>query len=379
LVVAGEVSGDMQASLLIGELQRRIPHFRVAAVGGGQMAATGAEMVAYTTHMGTVGLTEGIKFYPAFLKVKLRIRRLLKTNPPDLVILVDCRDFNLRVAKLARQHGIPTVYYIAPPIWAWTDWKAKWMARNIDHVIAIFPFEVEHYRKAGARVSFVGYPLLDAVGSTGEPRQACRSLGINPDLPLVGLLPGSRGHEIRAHLPAMLEVAGRLRERFPGLQFYVPVADTVFEPLIKSLIRRASVPVALVLHQRHELMQAFRLVITASGTATLEAAILGTPMIIVYRTSSVTYALGKLILKVPHVGLPNIIAGEEVVPELLQGRFTPEVVVREALTLLDNEARRRQVRARLRQVVARLGTPGAPGRAADIVAAMLARPNPSHR
>jgi len=163
LIIAGEVSGDLHASLLVENLKQIAPHLEFIGVGGRKMEAAGVKMLAHTMHMGTVGFVEGFKFYPALLKIKSKISQFLRKNPPDLIVLVDCRDFNLRIAALAKKLSIPTAYYIAPPVWAWTDWRTKWIARNVTKIIAIFPFEAEVYQKAGADVSFVGYPLVDLI------------------------------------------------------------------------------------------------------------------------------------------------------------------------------------------------------------------------
>ena len=371
LIIAGEISGDLQASLLVENLQQIAPQLEFIGVGGRKMEAAGVKMLAYTMHMGTVGFTEGFKFYPAFWKIKSKISQFLRRNPPDLIILVDCRDFNLRIAALAKKLGIPTAYYIAPPVWAWPDWRAKWIAREVTKIIAIFPFEAEVYKKAGANVSFVGYPLVDLIKPTLKKEEIYQKFNLAKKKPVIGLLPGSRGHEINAHLPLMIQAAEIVYQKRNEPQFYVPVADPAFKKRISYLVSKSKIPIRIVDNGLYDLMSISRLIVTASGTVTLEASFLKTPMIVVYKLSLPTWMMGKIIVKLPYISLPNIISGRQIVPELIQFQFTPISLARKVLEFLLDEQKLREMKKQLDEVTQKLGSPGAVQRAAGVIKEMM--------
>jgi len=367
MLSATEVSGDLHASNLVKAIKRIHPSADFVGIGGERMQEAGVDVRAFTTHMGTIGLLEGVKFYPSFLRIKSMAEEILRKERPDLVVLIDSRDFNLRIIRLAKKFKIPTVYYVAPPVWAWPDWEAKNIARSVDRVIAIFPFEVELYEKLGAKVTFVGHPLLDLAKPEMKKEQAYRKFDLNPVKPIIGLLPGSREQEINRLLPVMLKAAHILKENLKEAQFLLPVAASVFRDKIARMLKRSTVPIKMTDNSVYEIMNISSLLITASGTATLEAACLNAPMIILYKTSISTYLLGKILLKIPYVGLPNILAQRRIVPELLQFKATPKRVADLALKMLTDSRRLKRMRDELKEVAGKLGRPGAIDRAARAV------------
>ena len=362
-----EVSGDLHAANLVKAIRRIRPATSFIGIGGEKMREAGVKVKAFTVHMGTIGLLEGVKYYSSFLKIKLMVEETLREEHPDLIVLVDSRDFNLRVIRLANRFKIPTVYYIAPPVWAWSDWKAKTIARSLTRIIAIFPFEVKVYEKIGANVTFTGHPLLDIVKPKLSRKEAYKRFALDPYKPIIGFLPGSREHEISKLLPVMLKAAYILKKNLKGVQFLLPIAASVFQDKISKMVARSKLPIRITDNNIYDLINISDLLIVASGTATLEAACLNTPMIIVYKTSISSYLLGRILLKIPYVGLPNIIANKRIVPELLQFRVTANRVGDLALKLLADSKKLGQMKVELKRVVQKLGKPGAVDRAARVV------------
>jgi len=371
MVSVTEVSGDLHAANLVQAIKKIDPGIEFVGIGGEKMEQAGVEIRAKTVHMGTVGIIEGVKYYFSFLKIESKIKRILKEEHPDLVILVDSRDFNLRLARLARKLSIPTVYYIAPPLWAWNDWQTKRAARNITKIIAIFSLEAEVYRKAGANVSFVGYPLVDLVKPNMSKEETLQKFGLDAARPIIGLFPGSRGHEITRLLPLMLKAASKLDKNLKDIQFLLAEASPVFRNEIARIVTRSKISIKTVSGNPYNLMNISDLLIITSGTATLEASLLGTPMIIVYKTSLSTWLIGQILIKLPYIGLPNIMAAKRIVPELVGFRLTVSHLANTALELLRDEEKLEQMRVELRKVAQKLGKPGAVDRAARVVVEMV--------
>lgn len=372
LLTAAEISGDFHAANLVRAIKRIDADIEFVGTGGEKMRQAGVDVRATTVHMGTVGIWEGLRFYPSFLRIEKQIKRMLWEEPPNLLVLINSRDFNLRIARLAKKRGFRIIYYIAPPAWAWPDWATKRTVRDITEVIAIFPFEVELYRKAGANVTFVGHPLVGMARPTLSKGEAYQEFGLTPDYPIVGLLPGSRAYEIDSLLPVMLRTADEIKRSLKGIQFLLPVADSVFEKRIARIVKESGIDIKVINNNIYDVMNVSDLVITASGTATLEAACLRTPMIVVYKTSLTTWILGNILIKLPYVSLPNILAGRRIVPELLQFRVTPNRLANLALSLLEDSQELEEMKAELNKVTRKLGEPGAIERAARIVVKSLA-------
>lgn len=370
-ISAGEASGDLHAANLVRAVRKVSSEVRFIGLGGDKMKEAGVDLRAQTVHMGTVGFLEGIKFYPAFFNLLSMVKRILRKERPDLAVLVNSRDFNLRVAKLARKLGITTLYYVAPPVWAWNDWKKKTIAKTIDKIIAIFAFEAKVYQEAGANVELVGYPLLDLVKPSMSKEEAFSKLDLDPARPIIGFLPGSRGHEINQLLPIMLKSARKIKDEMHHVQFLLPVAAPVFQDRIVRQVKRSGLPIKVFSNNIYDLMNIADLLMVTSGTATLEAALLGTPMIIVYKTSLSTYLLGRILVKLPYIGLPNIIAERKIVPEFVGFRMRENKITDEALRLLNSPGERKKMREDLGELKKKLGEPGVLYRAARIVVETL--------
>jgi len=371
LLTAAEISGDFHGANLVRAIKRIDADIEFVGTGGEKMRQAGVDVMATTVHMGTVGIREGLRFYPSFLRIEKKIKRMLWEEPPNLLVLINSRDFNLRIARLAKKRGFRIIYYIAPPAWAWPDWATKRTVRDITEIIAIFPFEVELYRRAGANVTFVGHPLVGMARPTLSKGEAYHEFGLTPEYPTVGLLPGSRAYEIDNLLPIMLRTADEIKRSLKGIQFLVPVADSVFEKKIATIVKKSGIDVKVINNNIYDVMNVSDLVITASGTATLEAACLRTPMIVVYKTSLTTWILGSILIKFPYVSLPNILAGRRIVPELLQFRVTPNRLANLTLSLLENSQELEEMKTELSKVTRKLGEPGAVERAARIVVKSL--------
>jgi lipid-A-disaccharide synthase len=366
LLVAGEASGDLRGAELVAELRALRPDVRVIGVGGERLRAAGMEVLVDAAELSTMGLTELFGRIGSILRSYRRVRGAITgagaAARPGLVILIDFPDFNLRLAKVARRAGIPVLYYVSPQVWAWRRYRVRTLAKRVDHLAVVFPFEAELYRGLTA-VSFVGHPALETVRASSTPGETRRRHGLAEDVPLVTLLPGSRASEVRALLPIMVEAVRRL-----GVQAAVALADEGLRPLAREIAPRT---MPLVCGETYDLVAAADLVLLASGSATLETALLERPMVIMYRLSPVTYALARLLVRVPFIGMPNLILGKAAVPELIQADVTPERVAAEARRILDDPGRAAQIRTDLARVRDLLGEPGAARRAAAIAARML--------
>lgn len=345
------------------------------------MQAAGVDLLGDIQGLGVVGVVEVLEHWKSIWKVYRTIRERLYREPPDLVLLIDYPEFNLRVARIARRVGVPTLYYISPQVWAWRQGRIRTIARLIDKMLVIFPFEKRLYDAWGVNCEFVGHPLLDDL-RTLPPRPLLRSqLGLDPGRPTVGLLPGSRRQEVRRLLPAMLGAMRHLKERLPGLQLVLAVAPSLEAGVVESIIssalggsggtRGSGLEVILISGKSDEVISASDGVVVASGTATLQAAIHEIPMVIVYRVSGLTYLLGRLLIHTEHIGLANVVAQERIVPELLQTQVTARAIEVEIYRILTDSAYAERIRKGLSQVRARLGPPGASSRAARIILEFL--------
>ncbi len=372
LVSCGEASGDLYAGALARELTRLEPATRVAGFGGERLQAAGGDLLADYRGFAVTGLTEALRVLPQSFRLLRRLREWMRAEKPDVLVAIDFPDFNFRLAKAARELGIPVVYYVSPQVWAWRSGRIATMKAIASKVLVIFPFEVDLYQRAGIPVEFVGHPLIDLV-HVSEPRDRFLSArGLDPGAPTIALLPGSRPNEIRTILPGLAGAAALIRERVPAAQFVVARAPNLPNGLFDPL-RKAAGPVHTVEGRTDDVLNACDLVLTASGTATVQAALHERPMVIVYKLSALTYRMGRRFVKVDTFGMANLVAGERVVPELIQDDFTPERVAAEAVALLTDVDRAASMRAALRKVRERLGEPGASRRAAEAVLGIAQR------
>jgi lipid-A-disaccharide synthase len=371
LLVAGEVSGDLHGSYLVEAIHRIDPEIQFFGVGGEGLKRVGMRLLHHSQSLSVVGITEVFVKLKSILKALRTLKRSLERENPDLVILIDFPDFNLRLAKIAHRKGIPILYYISPQVWAWRPGRVKLIARLVKKMVVLFPFEVPLYEAAGVDVEWVGHPLLDIVKPSLSKEMAFQQFGLDPGRRTIGLLPGSRIHEIERLLPSLLASAQLLQEEIPDLQFVIPLAPGISRATLLSRMNPISVPVKLVEGFTYDVMNLCELLITASGTATLEAAILGKPMIIIYKVSFSTYWIGRALVRVNHIGLPNLVAEKEIALELIQKDVNPQRIVEEALRILRNPLLSRKMTESMGEVRHKLGEPGAAERAGRIICSML--------
>jgi len=369
LVSSGEASGELYGAELVRHVRALTGPLEVFGLGGDRLAAEGTTLVAHVRDLAVVGLLEVVSHLPRLRGIFSSLLREVERRPPDLAVLIDYPDFNLRLARELRKRGVRVVYYVSPQVWAWRRGRIRTIRETAEKMLVIFPFEEDLYREAGVPVSFVGHPLVEHVRPAADPAAFVREIGFDPARPVVAVLPGSRPKEVRHILPGLAGAIGILAARHPGLQFVVAQAPALDASLYAAVASRPDV--RLVRGRAHEALSAASVGLVASGTATVEAAILGTPMVVVYRLSPLTYALGKPLVRVPHYAMANLIAGRRIVPELVQADFTPERVAEEAGALLTDAALRERVRADLAEVRRRLGGPGASARAAAEIGALL--------
>jgi lipid-A-disaccharide synthase len=340
-------------------------------IGGEELRRAGMEILFDARDLSVVGIVEVVSRLPHIRKVFNTLKRQIEEAPPGLLILLDYPDFNLRLAAVAKKHKVPVLYYISPQIWAWRQGRVKKIARIVDHMAVVFPFEVPLYEKEGVPVQFVGHPLLDREIPAFDSAGNLEAFGMKPGWPVLGLLPGSRKSEIERLLPVMLAAAQRIRKEYPLAQFIIPVAPGIRREEIETWVAQKNVPVTVVENQLHRALQVCSLVLVASGTATLETALMKKPMIILYKISFLTYLIGRLMIRVPCIGLANIVAGTQVVPELIQADASPQRIAGEALALLKSPERLAAMEMDLGRIRERLGAPGASARVARIAYDML--------
>ncbi len=366
LIVTGEASGDLHGAHLAKAIMALDPTTELVGIGGASMRAAGVNLVPGVPQLDVMGLI-GLSAIRAMLQRVRAIRRVLKAEAWDLVVLIDNPGLNFHFARIAKAAGRRVLYYIAPQVWAWRPGRMKWIQRRVDHVVVILPFEPELYHRAGVRCTFVGHPLLDMVAPHYDRAILRREFGLSESGRVVGLLPGSRVHEVEMLLPVLLKAAAQLILAEPGTQFILAQASSIDDNLIQTLLRQSSVPVRVVYDRASEVMALSDVLFIASGTATLQAAVVGTPMVLLYKTSPLTYRLARWLITVKWIGLVNLVGGRLIVPELIQEEATDERLCREVLHLLRDPSAYNEMKEGLRQVRQLLGEPGASSRAAQVV------------
>ncbi len=370
MISAGEASGDLHAANLIRSMRKKWSDLFFCGIGGAAMRQAGAKIVVDADQLSVVGITEVLARLPAILNGLDAAKKVLISRLPDLLILIDFPDFNFKLAAVAKQQGIPVFYYITPQVWAWRQRRIHTIKRLVDRAAVILPFEEDFFRQHGVPVSFVGHPLLDS-GYENLPVPAEHSPQLNA--PVVGFLPGSRTREIRKLLPVMLNAAMAISRQHDQVRFLVSKAPSVSPDVFDRIAGQFSgrVNFEIVTEKVDVILNQATLVVAASGTVALEAALTATPMIVVYKVSALSYWLGKLLVRLQHVSLVNLIAGKEVISELLQGDATPETIVAHVSALLNDPDKLQQVRTELLDVRRKLGGGGASDRAAGIALEML--------
>ena len=366
MISCGEPSGDLYAGALTSELRRREPGVRVLGLGGERLEAAGAELVGDYRRLAVTGLVEALRVLPASIGMLRRLLRVARETRPDVLVTIDFPDFNFRLAGAMRRLGIPVVYYIPPQLWAWRSGRMRTLQRLANRILVIFPFEPEIYRRAGVPATFVGHPLVELAGAALPRDVFLRGLGLSPSAPVVGLLPGSRRNEVRETLGRLLDATSLISASVPAAQYLLARAPNLSGDLFDAA-SHAGRRVTVVEERADEVLASCDVVITASGTATVQAAIHECPMVIVYRLAPLTYALGRRLVHLDTFGMVNLVAGERVAPELIQDAFTPEAVARETVRLLTDTVLRGRTLTALRSVKEKLGGAGATARAAEAV------------
>jgi lipid-A-disaccharide synthase len=373
LLSCGEPSGDLYAGALTRELRAIDPGLTIAGLGGPEFAASGGRLIDDYRGLSVTGLTEAIAKLP---RSWLTLRRLVASaarDRPDALVVIDFPDFNLPLARRIKRLGIPVVYYVSPQIWAWRPRRLKTIREIADLMLVIFPFEEKIYRDAGVPVEFVGHPLVD-LAKAAEPKEEFRRRhALSPDAPTIAILPGSRPNEVSRILPTLVAAAERIRARVAGAQFVIARAPSLDDHLFDAVRTAPFAPMALVEGDTDGVLAAADLALTASGTATVQTALHDTPMVVVYRLSPLTYRLGRPLVSLDTFGMVNLIAGEKIVPELIQDAFTPDAVADEAVSMLTDAARAARIRSGLARVRERLGAPGASRRAAEAILRLVSR------
>lgn len=335
-LVAGEASGDMYGAELVNALKTQLPQAQFVGIGGQKMRAAGVDVFADLAQFGVVGISEVFRHWRVIKSAYRRMQRCLREQRPAVLILIDYPGFNLRLAKYAKSLGIKVLYYVSPQVWAWKAGRIETIKTSVDRMAVILPFEKAIYQQAQVAVSFVGHPLTTMVHCDISAAQARQQWGIDTNKTLIGLFPGSRRHEVQRLLPRMLAAATLIQAKHPHCEFVLALADNLDETLLAPLLAQYPVAVTVVREQNYAVMRHSHALLMASGTATLEATLLGTPMVIVYRTSWLTYLIGRCVVNVKHIGLANLLTGKTIVPELIQHHASAKNMAREMLVYLDD-------------------------------------------
>jgi lipid-A-disaccharide synthase len=371
LLSCGEASGDLYAGELTRELLALDPALTITGLGGPQLAAAGGRLIDDYRDLAVTGLTEAIAKLPRSLEARRALVADAQRERPDALILIDFPDFNFRLAPPIKRLGVPVIYYISPQIWAWRPGRLATIRKIADCVLVIFPFEESIYREGGVPVEFVGHPLVDLAKPSAGREAFLSARGLSPSAPTVAILPGSRPNEVSRILPDLVAAARQIRAAVPAAQFIVARAPRLGDGLFERVRARGPGAAAIVEGDTDTVLASADVALTASGTATVQAALHDTPMVIVYRVSPLSYRLLRRLVTVETIGMVNLIAGERIVPELVQEAFTADAVAREAISMLTDASRAAAIRAGLATVRARLGGPGASRRAAQAVMRVL--------
>ncbi|APG28964.1 lipid-A-disaccharide synthase [Syntrophotalea acetylenivorans] len=368
LVVAGEASGDLHGANMIRAAKDIDPNLCFFGVGGPRMKQAGCDILLPAEELEVMGLVDVVGHLPVLWRAFKSLKKILNSpERPDVLVLIDFQEFNLLLARQARKAGVPVVFYVGPTVWAWRRGRVKRYARAVDRLAVIFPFEPAYYADEDIEVEYVGHPLLDEARATRQRDDYLQELGLDSSRPVVGIFPGSRNSELKYNLPTMLEAAERVALQLPGVQFLLPVAPSFDLEAMRQRIESCMLPILLVRGSIYDVANACDAVLTVSGTVTLQIALVGTPMAILYKTASLNYAIAKRVVNLPHIGLPNIVAGREVVREFIQDQATAETVAEELIKILTDAQYQESLQQGLGQVRQCMGDPGCSQRVAQMV------------
>ena len=355
---AGESSGDQHAANMFLELKKHQPDIKGFGMGGAKMALAGIDIRYDSGSIGVIGVVEVLKHYSEIRRALKLIQQLVSTERPDLLVCVDYKEFNLKLARFAKQCGVKVLFYVSPQVWAWRPGRVKTYGKAIDMMAVIFPFETTYYDAENVPVRYVGHPSVDKVHPQRSRLEDMAIFNLDENNPVIGLLPGSRANEINRLLPIMLAAAEILQARIPGIQFMLPQADSISDELLESYMRQSLVKITVIKNQPYDVIQCCDVVMTTSGTATIEIALLTVPMVITYKLAALTYWLGRWLVNTPFIGLPNIILGKGFIKELIQHEATSENLAEEIERILTDKFYADQMRDNLNQVKQQLGHGG---------------------
>jgi lipid-A-disaccharide synthase len=383
LIITGEDSGDLYGGNLAKEIKKLSPDMKISGIGGRQMKSAGVDIFCDVSDISIVGFLEVIEKLGLIRRLYKQVIEKLDSGNVKGVVLIDYPGFNLKVAKSAKERGIPVFYYISPQVWAWKKGRVKTIKIYVDKMFVILPFEKEFYKSEGFDVEFVGHPLLEVITPLSFPplqrrdgrgrEGLCKELGVDDKELIIGILPGSRKKEISYMLHEILKASKIIKERYPLAQFLLPLSQSIEEDYLKNFITSEYSYIKIAKGKNYDVMNVSDLLITKSGTSTLEAAIIGTPMIIVYKSSFFSYYLAKALVNVPYAGLPNLLAGREIVPELLQSGMSAKNIAERALYFLEEENRLEQMREELNKIKYSLGESGASKKVANAIIDYMGR------
>jgi len=371
LFSAGESSGDQHAANMFLELKKQQPDIKGLGMGGAKMAQAGIDIRYDSANIAVIGVVEVIKHYAEIRRALKLMQQLVANERPDLLVCVDYKEFNFKLARYAKQQGIKVLFYVSPQVWAWRPGRVKAYGKVIDMMAVIFPFETVYYDAEKVPVRYVGHPSVDKVHAQHSKDEDLTLFGLDKSKPIVGLLPGSRANEIKRMLPVMLAAAEKVQAGLPECQFILPQADSISDALLEDYTRQSSIKITVIKNQPYDVIQCCDAVMTTSGTATLEIALLAVPMVIAYKLSTLTYWLGKWLVNTPFIGLPNIVSGKRIIKELIQHEATAENLSAEVTRILTDKAYADQMRENLNHVKQQLGQGGGSKNMAQLALEML--------
>ncbi|MDQ7090009.1 MAG: lipid-A-disaccharide synthase [Methylococcales bacterium] len=370
LFSAGESSGDQHAANMFLALKKRDSTLKGIGMGGVKMRQVGIQTHYDSTNIGVIGVVEVLKQYTEIRRALKKIQQLILNQQPDLIVCVDYKEFNLKLAQFAKHHGFKVLFYVSPQVWAWRPKRVITYGKAIDMMAVIFPFETAYYEAENVPVRYVGHPSVDKVQPLRTQADDLKLFKLNPNAPIVGILPGSRTDEIKRILPVMVAAAKKIRHNHPTVQFILPQADSISDALLAPYVENTDIQV--IKNQPYDVIQCCDAIITTSGTATLEIALLTIPMVIVYKLSPLTYFLGRLLVNIKMIGLPNIIADKKIVRELIQHQATCENIAAEINKILTDHSYTQSIRTELTQIKEKLGNGGGSENMATLALEMLA-------
>lgn len=371
MLVAGEASGDLHAANMFLELKKQLPDIEGFGMGGQKMIQAGIDVRFDSANIAVIGLIEVIKHYGEIKQALKLMQALIISEKPDLLVCVDYKEFNYKLAAYAKLNGIKVLFYVSPQVWAWRPGRVVKYGKVIDMMAVIFPFETRYYEEKNIPVSYVGHPSVDKVHPQYSITEAKTRFNLNSDQPVVGLLPGSRGNEILRMMPVMLEAAEKIAKQIPHVQFILPQADSVSNETLQPYLQASLTKIIVIKNQPYDVIQCCDAVMTTSGTATVEIALLTVPMVIAYKLSAITYMLGRLLVKTEFIGLPNIIAGKSIIKELIQDQATTDNLATEICKILTDKNYAQTMRQNLNEVKKLLGQGGGSRNMAELAAKML--------